>query len=199
MSLPLNWKQVAFQWNPEGSQDLHKARNIFSHFWWTAWSVETGDCYFWCISSLLLCAGSRATCAAQCLIFILHGSQCMPSCVSAQDKALLVRGMHTRKRYSFSGSSSLRVYSSGSEQHPRKLSPARMSFDRKARCAWGAELSRGVSIFMPEFVLPFCQSPAGGSFPSPEIQRNFPPQGTRNWRKVNRLDWLHTTFMQGKK
>lgn len=94
VSLLLNWKQVTFQWNSEGSQDLHKTRNIFSLFWWTAWSMETGYCCFWCISSLLLCARDRATFAAQCLIFILHGSQCMPSCVSAQDKALLVRGMH---------------------------------------------------------------------------------------------------------
>lgn len=187
MSPLLNWKQVAFQWNSEGSQDLHKTRNIFSHFWWTAWSMDTGYWYLWCVS-LLLCTGGRATFAALCLIFILHGSKGMHSCISAQDKALLVRGTYNGKRYSFSRSSALRVYSSGSEQHPRKLSPTHMSFDRKPRCAWGAELSRGVSISMPRFVLPFCQSPAAGSFPSPEIQRNFPPQGTRNWRKVNRLD-----------
>lgn len=87
MSLLPNWKQVAEnKWNSEGSQDLHKARNIFSHFWWAAWSTETGYCYFWCISSLLLCAGGRATFAAQCLIFILHGSQCIPSCISAQER-----------------------------------------------------------------------------------------------------------------
>lgn len=188
MSLLLNWKQVTFQWNSEGRQDLLKTRNIFSNFWWTAWNMETGYCYFWCISSLLLCAGGSATFAAQCLIFILRGSQCMPSCISAQDKALLARGMHIGKRYSFPGSSSLRVHSSSSEQHPRKLSPAHMSFDGKAHCAWEAELSRGVSISKPRYVLPFCQSPAAGSFPSPEIQRNFPPQGTRNWRKVNRPD-----------
>lgn len=48
--------------------------------------------YVWCICSLLLCAGGRAPFAVQCLIFSLHGSECIHSCISAQEKAMLIKG-----------------------------------------------------------------------------------------------------------